>query len=143
MAQQQKELLEQQASTIQAGTDKVLAAQNAMLKAMESKQKENKKENDSRVRELMDRLAEVEMALKREKIKSLEFEAALVIERQNKRRAIDSPEEARGRKAISTGPSQHRDANSTPGLDAMMAAVTKTARVPTNRKCGERFRLAD
>jgi hypothetical protein len=47
----------------------------------------------------MNRLAEVEMALKREKIKSLEFEAALVIERQNKRRAIDSPEEARGEKA--------------------------------------------
>ena len=121
MAQQQKELLEQQAATIQAGTDKVLAAQNAILKAMESKQKKNQKENDSRVRELMDRLAEVEMALKREKMK---FEAALMIERQNKRRAIDSPEEARGRKAISTGPSQHRDANSTPGLDAMMAAVT-------------------
>ncbi len=96
MAQQQKELLEQQAATIQAGTDKVRAAQNAMLKAMESKQKENQKENDFRVRELMDRLAEVEMALKREKMK---FEAALMIERQNKRRAIDSPEEARGGKA--------------------------------------------
>jgi hypothetical protein len=48
MAQQQKELLEQQAATIQAGTDKALAVQNAMLKAMELKQKENQEENDSR-----------------------------------------------------------------------------------------------
>jgi hypothetical protein len=31
MAQQQKELLEQQAAVIQAGTDKVLAAQNEMI----------------------------------------------------------------------------------------------------------------
>jgi hypothetical protein len=124
MAHQQKELLEQQAATIQAGTEKVLAAQNAMIESMELKQKENQKESDSRVRELMERLAEMEMALRREKVKCLEFEAALVIERQNKRRAVDSPEEARGGKARSTGPSQHRDANSTPGLDAMMAAMT-------------------
>jgi hypothetical protein len=36
MAQQQKELLKQQAATIQAGTEKVLAAQEAMLRLMES-----------------------------------------------------------------------------------------------------------
>ncbi len=124
MVQQQKELQEQQAATTQAGTEKVLAAQKAMLEVMESKQKENQKENNSRVRELMERLAEVEMALRREKVKSLEFEAALAIERQNKRRADNVPEETLGGKARSTGPSQHRDANTTPGLDAMMAAVT-------------------
>ena len=71
VAQQQKELLEQQAATIQAGTDKVLAAQNAMILAMETKQKESQKENDSRVKELMARLAEMEMELKREKIMRL------------------------------------------------------------------------
>jgi hypothetical protein len=112
MAQQQKELLEQQAATIQAGTEKVLAAQEAMLRVMESKQKENQRENDSRVQELMERLAEVEMALRREKVRSLEFEAALAMERQNKRRAMDSPEEAPVGKARSTGPSGYSNLNS-------------------------------
>jgi hypothetical protein len=94
MAQQQKELLEQQAATIQAGTDMVLAAQKQMLETMEAKQKESLKENDSRVRELMAKLTSMEVALATERIKCLEFEAALVIERQNKRRASSSPENA-------------------------------------------------
>ncbi len=85
MAQQQKELLEQQAATIQTGTDMVLAAQKRMLETMETKQKESQRENDSRVKELMEKLTAMEMALAMEKIKCLEFEAALVIERQNKR----------------------------------------------------------
>ena len=123
VAQQQKELLEQQAATIQAGTDKVLAAQNAMILAMETKQKESQKENDSRVKELMARLVEMEMELKREKIMRLEFEAALAIERQNKRRAIDSPENARGGKERSTGLSQQGDHNSTPGLNSLNSAA--------------------
>ncbi len=77
MAQQQKELLEQQAATIQAGTDMVLAAQKQMLETMEAKQKESLKENDSRVRELMAKLTSMEVALAKERIKCLEFEAAL------------------------------------------------------------------
>jgi hypothetical protein len=116
MAQQQKELLEQQAATIQAGTDMVLAAQKRMLEAMEARQKESLKQNDSRVRELMARLTQMEVALATEKIKCLEFEAALAIERQNKRRASSSPENSRGGKARSTGPEQHEDLNSTPAI---------------------------
>jgi hypothetical protein len=130
MAHQQKELLEQQRATIQAGTEKVLAAQNAMMESMESKQKENQKESDARVKELMERLAEVEMALKREKVKCLEFEAALAIERQNKRRAVDSPEEARGGKTRSTAPSQIRDVNSTPGVSASGLPVSRKFNPP-------------
>ncbi len=116
MAQQQKELLEQQAATIQAGTDIVLAAQKQMLETMEAKQKESLKENDSHVRELMAKLTSMEVALATERIKCLEFEAALMIERQNKRRASSSPEDARGGKARSTGPAQHEDHNSTPAI---------------------------
>ena len=93
-AQQQKELLEQQAATIQAGTELVLAAQKRMLETMDAKQQESQKVNDSRVAELMERLTAMEMALTREKVKCLEFEAALAIERQNKRRATHSPENA-------------------------------------------------
>ncbi len=129
-AHQQKELLEQQAATIQAGTEKVLAAQNAMIESMELKQKENQKDSDSRVRELMERLAEVEMALRREKVKCLEFEAALVIECQNKRRAVGSPEEARGGKARSTAPSQHRDADPTPGVSASGLPISRKFNLP-------------
>jgi hypothetical protein len=116
MAQQQKELLEQQAATIQAGTDMVLAAQKQMLETMEAKQKESLKENDSRVRELMAKLTSMEVALAKERIKCLEFEAALAIERQNKRRASSPPENARGGKARSTGPEQHEALNSTPAI---------------------------
>ena len=125
MAQQQKELLEQQAATIQAGTDMVLAAQKTMLETMESKQKENQRENDSRVRELMEKLAEMEMTLTKEKIRCLEFEAALTIERQNKRRAIDSPEDARGGKTrFTAGPTKHVDPNSTPGRNSSNSVAT-------------------
>ncbi len=116
MAQQQKELLEQQAAIIQAGTDMVLAVQKQMLESMESKQKESPKENDSRVRELMAKLTSMEVALATERIKCLEFEAALAIERRNKRRATNSPEDARGGKARSTGPEQHEDHKSTPAV---------------------------
>jgi hypothetical protein len=116
MAQQQKELLERQAATIQAGTDMVLAAQKQMIEAMEAKQSESLKQNDSHVRELMARLTQMEVALATEKIKCLEFEAALAIERQNKRRASSPPENARGGKARSTGPEQHEDLNSTPAI---------------------------
>jgi hypothetical protein len=126
MAQQQKELLEQQAAAIQAGTDKVLAAQNAMILAMGTKLKED----DSRVKELLARLTELEMALKREKIRSLEFEKDLLIKRQNKRRAIHSPEEAPGGKARSTSPSQFTDPNSTPGLNNMSSSATPQRACP-------------
>jgi hypothetical protein len=101
-----------------------------MMESMESKQKENQKESDARVKELMERLAEVEMALKREKVKCLEFEAALAIERQNKRRAVDSPEEARGGKTRSTAPSQIRDVNSTPGVSASGLPVSRKFNPP-------------
>jgi hypothetical protein len=91
MAQQQKELLEQQAAVIQAGTAKVLAAaQNEMIEHLRVKQKED----DSRVMRLMTRLGELKMALKQERIKCLKFEKDLLKERQNKRRAPNSPEEA-------------------------------------------------
>ncbi len=62
--------------------------------------------------------------MRREKVRSLEFEAALAIERQNKRRAIDSPEEAPVGKARSTGPSQRMDHNSTPGHNNLNSAAT-------------------
>ncbi len=63
--------------------------------------------------------------MRREKIKGLEFERDLAMERlKNKRRADSAPEEAPGGKSRSTGPTQCTDPISTPGLDAMMAAVT-------------------
>ena len=89
-AQQQKELLEQQAATIQAGTSQLLEAQKKMMETMDTRQFQSQRENDSRVTELMARLSAMEIALAREKVKCLEFEAALVIERQNKRRATNS-----------------------------------------------------
>ncbi len=53
---------------------------------------------------LMTKLGELETALKHERIRCLEFEKGLLQERQNKRRAMNSPEEAPdGRRARSTG----------------------------------------
>ncbi len=100
MAQQQKELLERQAAAIQEGTYKVLAAQQEMIEHLRTKQKEN----DARVKLLMTKLGELETTLKHEKIRCLKFEKDLLQERQNKRRAMNSPEEAPdGCRARSTG----------------------------------------
>jgi hypothetical protein len=113
MMAQQKELLEQQAAVIQAGTDTVLAAQKEMIEHLRMKQEEDAtKEKEDMVNrsmreemtQLMTRLEELEMALKMERIKCLEFEKDLLQERENKRRAQISPEEAPdGRRARSTG----------------------------------------
>jgi hypothetical protein len=121
----------------------VLSAQKKILETMETKQKEDQRENDSRVKELMEKLTAVEMALTMERIRCLEFEAALTIERQNKRRAIDSPEDARGKKTRSTGPAQHVDHNSTPAINSLNPAAT-ALRVPAQRVCpitGNRYNV--
>jgi hypothetical protein len=112
----------------------VLAAQKQMLETMEAKQKESLKKNDSRVRELMAKLTSMEVALAKERIKCLEFEAALVIERQNKRRASSSPENARGGKARSTGPEQSEDHNSTPAVPGFTPKINSSTLVATTQR---------
>jgi hypothetical protein len=91
----------------------VLAAQNEMIEHLRMKQEEGttKEKVDmvsssmkEEMMQLMTRLGELEMALKMERIKCLEFEKDLLQERQNKRRALSSREEAPdGRRARSTG----------------------------------------
>ncbi len=127
MAQQQKELLERQAAAIQEGTDKVLAAQQDMIKHLRTKQKED----DARVMLLMTKLGELETALKHEKIRCLEFEKDLLQERQNKRRTTNSPEEAPdGRRARPTG-------------HALITGLSRVSTVLTHRQRSELFGLTD
>jgi hypothetical protein len=94
------------------------------LRPWRRSRKKARGKNDSRVKELMEKLTAMEMALAMEKIKYLEFEAALVIERQNKRRATDFPEDARGGKTRSTDPAQHEDHISIPVISVSSSVVT-------------------
>jgi hypothetical protein len=135
MAQQQKELLGKQAAAIQEGTDKVLAAQNALILGMQTKLKED----NSRVKELLARLTDLELALKVEKIKSMEFQRNLLVERQHKRRALHSPEEAPGERKVRTmGHSLFTNPpstviNSTPSDDNASSAKDSTRNDSTHK----------
>jgi hypothetical protein len=138
MAQHQKEM-EQQALELRAGTDKVLQVQMGIIRqaeqqaaecraAMEAKHRaalEKQQEDDIRVNTLLKRLVDLEIALKQERIRSLEFEAALAKELQHKRRATQSPEGAinrsnQGTKFNSCSRKQAQRRDSSSGSEARM-----------------------